>query len=214
MVNDSIHKDYSKEFLDSLLKGNKESCSSIVKQLVEKNIPIPQLYENLIKKSLYDIGDLWESNTISVATEHLASAIIEKILNETYPEILLEQKINKKVIVSCVETELHQIGLKMIADIFELHGWDTYFLGTSTTTGDLIAFAENIHPDVIALSLTLDFNFPLLQRMIEEFHSNFPNIAIIVGGQAFAKNNALVAQLKHCIYLPDIQKTEEFISRF
>lgn len=50
----------------------------------KNQIPVQYLYENIIKKSLYEVGELWESNKITVATEHLASAIVEAILNELY----------------------------------------------------------------------------------------------------------------------------------
>lgn len=58
------------------------------------------LYETIIKKALYEVGELWEYNKISVATEHLASAIVEGILNEFYFKIISSDKINKTVTFS------------------------------------------------------------------------------------------------------------------
>lgn len=79
-------------FLDSLLRGDRAYCSQVIKNELKNNPPIFELYEQLIRKSLYEIGELWENNEISTATEHLASAIIEAILNEIYPEVISSEK--------------------------------------------------------------------------------------------------------------------------
>ena len=57
----------------------------------QRLVSIKIIYEKLFKISLYKIGELWEYNKISVATEHLASAIVESILNENYLQIISEE---------------------------------------------------------------------------------------------------------------------------
>ena len=114
------------EFINLLISGNRKLCSEFAKNYMSGGAQIEELYELILKKALYQVGELWETNKISVATEHLASAIVEAILNEFYSTIISEKKINKTVIVACVENEFHQIGIKMISDIFELNGWNSY----------------------------------------------------------------------------------------
>lgn len=78
-----------KEFLDYLIAGNRKKCSNIAKDYLDKGLSIEKLYENVFKEALYAVGELWEYNKISVATEHLASAIVESLLNETYSNVIL-----------------------------------------------------------------------------------------------------------------------------
>ncbi len=202
------------EFLKALLAGNRLQCSFIVKGLLQNNISILEIYENIIKKSLYQVGELWEYNKISVATEHLASAISEAILNEHYFSIISKQKINKAVLVTCVEKEYHQIGIKMISDVFEMNGWTTYFLGSNTPTTDLISFAKTIPLDFIAISLSIYFHLPELEKAIKIFRDEFPEIPILVGGQAFRHGgqNILLNYYK-VIYQPDLNSTDLFIKK-
>lgn len=201
-----------RNFLEALLIGDRFQCSTIVKTLIQNNVPIKDIYENIIKISMYRVGELWEYNKISVATEHLASAISESILNEHYHHIAAQQKINKKVLVACIENEHHQIGIKMISDVFEMNGWITYFLGSNTPTTDLIAFAKTISPDFIAISLSIYFHLPELEKTIKSFSAVFPETPILVGGQAFRHGGqSVLLKYDKVIYQPDLYTTDLYI---
>lgn len=203
---------YDSGFLNSLLSGNRKICSAIIHEHINNNVSIEKLYEELLKISLYKIGELWEFNKISVATEHLASAIVEAILNEIYPEIISKEKTEKSVVVSCVENEFHQIGIKMVSDIFELNNWNSYFLGANTPTNELISFAKIIKPDIFAISLSIYFNIPILEAMIQKIRTEFPDLIILVGGQAFRKGGQnAIAKYPNVTYLPDLHSIDLYI---
>lgn len=202
------------KFLKSLLLGDRASCSEYAHQYVEHTHSIPELYENVIKTSLYDIGKLWEYNQISVATEHLASAIVEAILNEFYNEIVSAEKHEKTVILSCIEEEQHQIGIKMINDVFERHGWNSYFLGANTPTKELIDYTKLIKPDLIAVSMSIYFHLPNLERTIMKIRKEFPHLTILVGGQAFEHGGKeVLEQYDDVYYKPDLRSTELFVNK-
>lgn len=204
-----------KKFLEALIAGQHSACSDLVHSYLAKQISIKELYENIIKKAMYDVGELWEYNKISVATEHMASAIVESILNQLYFEIVSKEKINKTVIATCVENEFHQIGIKMICDIFEMNGWNALFLGSSTPISELISFIKLKKPDLLAISLSLYFNLPSLEKMIQQVQKEFPDLPILVGGQAFEHGGKdIILKYKNVDYKPDLNSTEIFIKNF
>jgi MerR family transcriptional regulator, light-induced transcriptional regulator len=175
----------SESFLSSLLKGDRKHGSEIAKKYSNSHDNIKQFYEKVVKTSLYKVGELWEYNTITVAAEHLATSLSESIMNDLYEMVISENRVSRKVVLGCVENELHQVGVKMVADIFEMHGWDTFFLGANIPTSELISYSHEIKPDIIALSLTVYSHLPILKNMIREIQSELPNVIIITGGQAF-----------------------------
>ena len=128
----------SKDFLQQLLNGNQSMCKSISEQYLLINPSIKDLYEEIFKTALYEVGRLWEINKITVADEHLATAITEGILNELYENFDLPDNNQKKVVLTCAQNELHQVGIKMVADVFEMHGWESDFVGTDIPLPDLI----------------------------------------------------------------------------
>ena len=172
-------------YLDALLAGNRQECTKIVQELLGNQIRIKILYTDLFQKSLYQVGELWESNKITVAREHLATAITEGLLNLVYPELFRGDRRQKKIVVSCAANEFHQIGGKMTADIFEINGWDAYFLGANTPVDHMLGFIDEEKPDLAALSLSIYFNMPSLKSAIEAIRTDFPDLDLLVGGQAF-----------------------------
>jgi methanogenic corrinoid protein MtbC1 len=201
-----------KNFLDLLLSGSHLKCSELVQRYLDDKITTNELYENIMKKALYDVGELWEFNKISVASEHLASAIVEAILNEQELKTGTKNKVNKTVIVTCVENEFHQIGLKMVGNVFEMSGWNVNFLGANTPTQDLISFTKKTNPDLIAISLCLYFNLPVLENLLQLLNKELPDLKILIGGQAFRHGGQeILSKYQNTTYLPDLYSTELFI---
>ncbi len=199
-----------KDFLENILAGNRTACSDITKHYLSINPSIKDLYEELFKTALYKVGQLWETNQISVATEHLATAITEGILNELFEKIISKKRYQKTVVLACVENELHQVGIKMVADIFEKNGWDSFFLGNGFPTGELLRYIREAKPDLLALSLSVNFNLPNLLEMLARIRSEFPELPLLLGGQAIhhLKTQDLP---ENCIVFSDLYQLESYI---
>jgi methanogenic corrinoid protein MtbC1 len=180
-----VFEEAYRRYLDGLLANDRQQCRVIFEQWLESDAVLRTLYEDLVQRSLYEVGDLWERGRISVATEHLATAITESLLNLTYPRLFAQPRLGKSAIVACVATEYHQIGGKMVADLFELNGWRGYFLGANTPVRDVKALIEEKHPDVVALSVAVAFSLDTLISAAAEIRAAFPDMPILVGGQAF-----------------------------
>lgn len=176
---------YSDSLLNNLIDGKRKESSKLAHQFLSENNSITELYEEVMKPALYEVGILWEKNKISVATEHMATAITEGILNELYDSIYNSNQTNKRVVVACVENELHQVGIKMVADTFEAHGWESFFLGTGIPLNELIDFIKESKPKILAISLSVYYNYANLIKMLTKLKEEFPDLEILIGGQAF-----------------------------
>jgi methanogenic corrinoid protein MtbC1 len=204
--------DFSARYLENLLQGNRTNCSAIAREYLAMNPSFLDLYEEVFKVSLYKIGLLWETNKISVATEHMATAITEGILNEYFEQIISKTKLNRKVVVACVENEQHQVGVKMVADTFEMLGWESSFLGTGIPIAELIRYINELKPDLLAISLTVYFNFNNLIKMLNRIRTEFPELTIIVGGQAFSRVPAdTLYKTGNVILLSDLYLLKKYI---
>jgi len=211
----NISQESYKLFLASLLAGDRQQCYNIVNTHWENENSLLNLYEELLKKAMYEIGNLWEVNQISVAAEHLASGIIESILNDLQTKLKNSPNSNNRILSGCVENEYHQIGIKMISDVFEKNGWKSYFLGANIPTKELLQFAKIIQPQLFALSLSIYSHLPDLEEMIIQIRSVFPQIKIVVGGQAFRHGGVkTIEKYENIVLLKDTYQTEEFIKTF
>jgi methanogenic corrinoid protein MtbC1 len=197
-------------YLKALLDADRPACLDIVQQLVQGNVPVKKIYLELFERSLIQVGELWESDRISVAVEHLATAITESAMCLLYPIIFATPRCGRRAVVSCVADEFNQIGAKIVADIFELHGWDGYFLGANVPATALLDLLHDKKPDFLCLSLTVHTNLPFLLETVETVRSSLPHQPILVGGQAFRRLDAA----EHCptaTYVESIHRLEEII---
>lgn len=202
------------ELLKALLKGNRVKSSEIIDGLLRQNISINDIYEKSIKKAMYQLGKLWEFGKISVATEHLASAIVEAELNGIYLKRVPGKSIEKTVVIACIENEFHQIGVKMVSDIFDMNGWITYFLGSNVPVNELIDFIKNTDPDLVALSQSIYFNLFNLEITLKLLNNEFPDLKILVGGQAFLHGGReIFNDYSNVDYLEDLYKLESFLQQ-
>lgn len=180
-----ISEDLYQRYIASLLAGDKPACRSVVSGLLDGDVDLKDLYTGLIQRSMYDVGERWEHHKVSVAVEHLATAITEQLLTLVYPRLFARPRVGKSVIISCAVNEFHQLGGKMVADVFELHGWDGYFLGANTPLGGLFDTIEKRLPTVVGLSVSLYANLPAAAHALAELERLFPSLPLMVGGQAF-----------------------------
>jgi len=176
----------TRQYLDALLTGDRYKASRLILGAVEKGEDIKNIYLNVFQRSQYEIGRLWYMNKISVAQEHFSSAATQLIMSQLYSYIFTTKKIGKRMVSACIANELHEIGIRMVTDFFELEGWDTYYLGSNTPIpGILQAVSEN-KADMLALSITMPFNQGKLTDTIRIIRESIPkdSLKIMIGGYA------------------------------
>jgi methanogenic corrinoid protein MtbC1 len=176
-----------RRYLEGLLAGDRQKCSAVFQEWIESDKPPGEVYLKLVQRSLYEVGELWERGKVSVATEHLAAAITENLLNLVRSRQFVSSPSGKSVVVACVPNEYHQIGARLVADHFELNGWRSFFLGANTPTRALLSLIAEKRPDMIALSATMTFNLDALINQATEIRAAIPEVPILVGGQAFGE---------------------------
>lgn len=173
---------------------------------------VEEVYEDVIKPALYDIGAMWEKNSISIATEHRATAITEGILNEIFPKISSENRNNKKVVLGSVEGDSHQVGVKMVGDMFEMNGWDTHYLGANNPLSDLLRFIREEKPVLVGLSITININIPVLEKTIKVIREEFNDMDIMIGGQGLVRDGHEIAgKYRRVYFMEDLHDLSAFL---
>jgi methanogenic corrinoid protein MtbC1 len=199
-------------FYNALLEGNKDKCTSIVQSLIEDGVNLKDIYVELFQKSLYRIGKLWDHNKVSIPEEHMATQIVESLINRFAP--VGKSDTEKKAVVTCIDKEFHDIGAKMVSNVFEYEGWKTYYLGASVPTKEIIKFVKQIDPDIIALSWSLYLNLGRFLEVVDHLTRFFPTKKIIVGGQALVENSDNVfKKYKNVKYIESLHSLESYLKK-
>ena len=202
-------------FIEALVAGQRGGCAAMLDHYLKRKTTILDIYQLLFQPALYRIGELWEDNRISVATEHMATAIVEGLMNELFPQLIRTPRKPLKAVISSVEGELHQVGGKMVADVFEMNGWDARYLGASTPLRELLRMTTDIQPQVIGLSLSVYSHMNLLVQALDVLQSRHPGVPVIVGGQGFRWS--ALENIKHfpnATHIGSLDDLNEFIQGY
>ena len=172
-------------YLAALLAGDCARCTALVEELLAADVGLKDLYVHLFQRALYQVGELWEHQRVSVAVEHLATAITERLLTLVQAQLFSGATREHSIIIACVANEYHDLGGRMVADLCELQGWRGYFLGADTPLPDLLQLIEERRPTLLGLSLSIYINLPALLEALDAVTAAYPDLPILVGGQAF-----------------------------
>jgi methanogenic corrinoid protein MtbC1 len=188
---------------EQLLRAIDESVQSLdrraavtvaLRAVAENRITLADLYAQVLSPYLTSIGTSWRHGSERVWQEHFASHTVRTIVEALYPAVLAEAaKAAKRpdcVLLACPPREQHELGLRMLADRFEMAGYRAVFLGADTPVEEIVAAARSVRATMVALSVSTVFERVELHEFVDAIKRALPGVRILLGGAAFAREHA------------------------
>ncbi|NQV27144.1 MAG: cobalamin B12-binding domain-containing protein [Rhodopirellula sp.] len=181
------------QYFEGLRRGDRRLASQLVLDAVATGTLVKEIYLQVFQPAQYEIGRLWQTNRISVAQEHYYTAATQLIMSQLYPQIFASEKNGRTLIATCVAGDLHEIGVRMVADFFEMEGWNTYYLGANTPHASVVATIVEQQADVLAISATISFHVEAVRNLISAVrqHPSGSQVRILAGGYPFKRDPGL-----------------------
>lgn len=197
---------------DYLVAGKVRETHQLLNQAYLDGAGYLDITTHLLQPSMYQIGNLWQQNQISVAQEHLATAIVQNELTQAFTIADFSPPNGKRALFACVEGNLHSLGVRMVADSFELAGWEVQQLGANLPINALLSQISTWHPELVGLSVSQAQHLETLRRTIAAIHGEFGahRPQIMVGGLTTNSLSDMWRTLKADSWAPsaDIAQTE------
>ena len=172
-------------FIQATLRGERRAAVNVATEALADGMAVLDLYTGVFQESLYEIGRRWERNQITVAQEHMATAITQFVMAQIYVRLPVSSGARGKAVLTGVPGELHHIGAVMVSDVLETHGWTVQYLGSNLPIPSVVATVRETAPDVLGISVTMLFNVHHAAKLIAEVRGIGRPIRILVGGAAF-----------------------------
>ncbi|MBD1401834.1 cobalamin B12-binding domain-containing protein [Pelovirga terrestris] len=213
---DSDWLERKNEFRVAALRGDHRLCLKMATTRVKHPEDIIDFYLQVLQPALYEVGILWEKNKISVAQEHLASAIVTRVMAAVNLVLIGPESYRGRAVVAACANEYHEIGAMMIADILETDKWNVSYLGANVPAADLLDHLRIEKPDVLALSVTMPFNINQVAELIGQIRqdTDMASIKIIVGGRAFSGPRELWKQVGADACAADLVEARQLMRTF
>lgn len=203
---DNPHRAIGEAFLDACLHLRRSQALALVQQAVAHGVSVADVYTSVITPAMRELGRLWHQNKVTVAQEHYCTAVAQMVMAQLFPVIFdSDRKPVGRIVAACVAGELHEIGARMVADLFEMAGWDTAFLGADVPRESVVDMLVETDAQVLAISVTLAANLGDATALIDAVRATpaCAGIKILVGGAAFNVEPTLWQQLGCDGWAPD-----------
>jgi len=176
----------SRLYLEALRAGDGPGAYRIALRALEEGLDVPGLYQRVVAPAMHEVGDLWAMGALTVADEHRATELTNRVLAALRPAPgeLESGERRGRALLATIEGERHALGLRMAADIIEDSGFETIYLGADVPSGTLLQAVGVTDPDLVVLAATMPELAPRLEEVAEAVREGYPGVELLLGGQA------------------------------
>lgn len=169
-------------FLDALLDGSARAAEDAVRAALASGLEPQDVHVHVIAPAMRAVGDLWARDEITVADEHLATAITYRVLNVlSVAAGPPSEPTRQRIMLAALAEERHVVGLQMVADTLSGAGFEVMTLGGDVPLDALAASVARYAPAVLGLSVTMPAG-PGLPAAIARLRAVEPDLPILLGG--------------------------------
>jgi MerR family transcriptional regulator, light-induced transcriptional regulator len=181
----------ARAYLEALRAADAAGAYKIASRGLAGGMSLAGLYQGVVAPAMHELGRLWEKGAITVADEHLATALTHRVLAALRPPVFVDQGFEPdsdkpRAMLAAVQGEQHALGLRMAADLLEDVGYQTIYLGADVPSQALLQAVETLSPDLLALSATMPESAGKLEEVVSLVRGEYPRMRLLVGGQASA----------------------------
>lgn len=185
--------DLHHRYLDALLGADRGGAARLVDEALHEGADVRDIYLYVFQAAQREMGLRWQRNEVSVAQEHFCTAATQLIMSNLYDRVFSQDRLGRRVVVCSVSGDLHEIGGRMVADFFEMEGWDTHYLGANTPPESVVEAVLERDAEGVALSATMTTHVRATAEIVDHLRAE-PRSAdrwVMVGGYPFQLDSGL-----------------------
>ncbi|MBZ6246858.1 cobalamin-dependent protein [Streptomyces olivaceus] len=153
----------------------------------------------------HKVGVEWAANRMSVADEHAATAINERVVSSLSPGRPAASL--GRVTVACVDREWHALPARLLAETLRLRGWQVGYLGAQVPTAHLVSHLHRTGASAVCLSGSLSTRLPASHAAITAVQAT--GVPVMVGGLAFGPDGRYARLLGADAWAPDARSAAD-----
>ncbi len=177
----------AREYLLAVLEGRRLDAIRLAEDAIASGTSITDLYSKVLGRAQVEIGRMWQRGEVHVAEEHLSSRITEQVMSVVNARMPRQPRNGKRVLITSANGDLHDIGLRVVADHFEMAGREVMFLGASTPAEDVAAAVRDFEVDLVAVAAKLVLHVRAAAEIVQAVRATprGRTLPILMGGPPF-----------------------------
>ncbi|GAB3578703.1 cobalamin B12-binding domain-containing protein [Amycolatopsis endophytica] len=186
---------------NAVLDGDEYTATGIVLAALGDGVDAETVLLDVIGAVQRRVGREWAANRISVAQEHAATAINERVIGGLVRELPRPRAHRGRITVSCVDGEWHALPARLLSEVLKLRGFGVDYLGAQVPAPHLITHLHRTGPEAVALSGSLPTRLPTAHATISACQA--AGVPVIAGGAAFGADGRWARLLGAEAWAPD-----------
>lgn len=185
------HGTLTARYMTALLEGNRGLATQLVLDPVRSGaLTVRDALLHVCEPAQREIGRMWHLNEISISDEHAVSATTIRVISQIMTFAPSVEPTGKTVLAASIGDDSHDIGLRLVSELFELDGWKVIFLGSRLPPDDFAWAAKEFVPDLALLSAATDAHRSNVNKAITLAREVHPELAVLIGGPGFESKEA------------------------
>lgn len=169
---------------DALIAGDEATAWRLVEASATSTSDPVSVHLDVLSPALRSIGQRWSEGELSIASEHKASAVANRIIARLGSHLTTPGRRRGTVIVGAAPGDVHSIPTAMFADLVRSFGVTVIDLGGSPDINSFLEAGKRYHDCAVALSVTGPGHEASASETVVALRSVFSDIPIAVGGGA------------------------------
>ncbi|MFG1889385.1 B12-binding domain-containing protein [Micromonospora sp. NPDC049051] len=195
-------------YLDCLQEADEYAAVEVAVGLLEAGVPAERLLLDLVAPAQAEVGERWARNEWSVAQEHAATHISERVV-AAVAAYANPRPTRGRVVVACMDGEWHALPPRLVAEVLRLRGWQVTFLGASVPAPHLVSYLHRHDAHAVALACALPMRLPHAHRMVEACRR--VDVPVVVGGRGFGVDGRWARRLG-VAWAPDAPSAADLVA--
>lgn len=193
------------QYLQQVLEGNVAQAIALVTGAAGGDFSPQAVYTDILLPAQREIGRLWHAGEISIAEEHMVTSATQRAMAVIASQAEAAPANGRTVVVAAVAGNVHDVGPRALADMYQLAGWRVLFVGADVPMHDLPNLLTFFQADLLMLGATLTTHVARVEQSIAAIRERCERpVKIVVGGAAFDEAPDLAAKVGADGYAPTI----------
>ncbi|MGV9454544.1 cobalamin B12-binding domain-containing protein [Streptomyces sp. NPDC003635] len=198
----------SEQLWTAVAAGDETAATDVVLRALDEGTDPESVLLDVIAAVQGRVGEEWAANRISVAQEHTATAINERVVAALARHPASRTTAYRgRITVACVDGEWHALPARLVAEVLKLRGWQVDYLGAQVPSPHLIAHLHITKADAVALSSSIATRLPTAHAAITACQAI--GVPVLVGGAAFGPDGRYAKLLGAQAWAPDARSAAD-----
>lgn len=143
----------SRRIYEQLVAGDERGVALLISGLLRGGVSMTTAAQEVLVPALRKIGEEWRAGRLGISTEHRASATVERVLGEHYPNPRGRRR--GTAVVATLTGDRHVLPTTLAATSLREDNWLVHHLGADLPPRELIRFCQEEQVDLVVLTVTV-----------------------------------------------------------